>query len=141
MAASRIFSNEVVVDDAAAGVDLVARGDDLLPSTPSQIAIGQALGLPVPRYAHVPLVVGSDGQRLTKRDGAITMSELAAQGIDAAALRAALAASIGIAEPGERVSAAELVSRVDGSTLARHADGPVRLADVVAMAEQSVAAP
>ena len=135
------YNLAVVVDDAAAGVDLVARGDDLLPSTPSQIAIGQALGLPVPRYAHVPLVVGSDGQRLTKRDGAITMSELAAQGIDAAALRAALAASIGIAEPGERVSAAELVSRVDGSTLARHADGPVRLADVVAMAEQSVAAP
>jgi glutamyl-tRNA synthetase len=135
------YNLAVVVDDAAAGVDLVVRGDDLLPSTPSQIAIGEALGLPVPHYAHVPLVVGADGQRLTKRDGAITLSELAAEGIDPGALRAALSASIGIAEPGERVSAAELVGRVDVAIVARHADGPVRLADVLAMAEQSVAGP
>ena len=135
------YNLAVVVDDAAAGVDLVVRGDDLLPSTPSQVAIGEALGLPVPHYAHVPLVVGADGQRLTKRDGAITLSELAARGIDPGALRAALSASIGIAEPGERVSAAELVGRVDVTILARHAGGPVRLADVLAMAEQSVAGP
>jgi glutamyl-tRNA synthetase len=135
------YNLAVVVDDAAAGIDLVARGDDLLASTPSQLAIGQALGLPVPRYAHVPLVVGADGQRLTKRDGAITMSELAARGIDAGALRTALAASIGITEAGERVPAAELVSRFDVATIVRHADGPVRLADVLAVAEQSVEAP
>ena len=135
------YNLAVVVDDAAGEIDLVARGDDLLPSTPSQIAIAEALGLRAPRYAHVPMVVGADGQRLTKRDGAITLSELVARGIDAGALRAALAASIGIAESGERVSAGELVDRFDVATLVRHADGPVRLADVLAMAEQSVATP
>ena len=134
------YNLAVVVDDAAAGIDVVARGDDLLPSTPSQVAIGRALGLPVPRYAHVPLVVGADGQRLTKRDGAITMSELDERGIDAEAVRIGLAASIGIVEAGERVPAGELISRFDVATLVRHADKPVRLADVLAVAEQSGAA-
>ena len=85
------YNLAVVVDDAAAGVDLVVRGDDLLSSTPSQIAIGSALGLPTPRYAHVPLVVGPDGERLAKRDGAITLSALADAGIGVAAVRSALA--------------------------------------------------
>ena len=66
------YNLAVVVDDAAAAIDLVTRGDDLLPSTPSQVAIGRALGVPAPRYAHVGLVVGPDGKRLAKRDGAIT---------------------------------------------------------------------
>jgi glutamyl-tRNA synthetase len=135
------YNLAVVVDDAAAGIDLIARGDDLLASTPSQVAIGRALGFPVPRYAHVALVVGIDGQRLTKRDGAITLSGLAGRGIDAGALRTALATSIGIAVPGERVAAPDLVERFDIATLVRHNAAPVRLTDVVAMAERSVAAP
>ena len=132
------YNLAVVVDDAAAGIDLVARGDDLLPSTPSQIAIGAALGLSVPRYAHVPLVVGADGRRLTKRDGAITMAELAARGVDARALRTALAVSIGIAEPGERVPAGELIGRFDVAALASRR-APVHVAELLAVAEQSVA--
>ena len=91
------YNLAVVVDDAAAGVDLVARGDDLLPSTPSQIAIGQALGLPAPRYAHVPLVVGADGRRLAKRDGAITLAALSHRGLGVEAVRSALAVTLGIA--------------------------------------------
>lgn len=59
----------VVVDDAAQGVTEVLRADDLLPSTPRQLLLYQALGLPTPRFVHVPLVVGADGRRLAKRHG------------------------------------------------------------------------
>jgi glutamyl-Q tRNA(Asp) synthetase len=56
----------VVVDDAAQGVTDVVRGADLVASTPWQIHLATALGLPVPRYAHVPLVVETDGSKLSK---------------------------------------------------------------------------
>jgi len=61
----------VVVDDLAAGVSEVVRGDDLLDSTPRQILIYEALGAAdrIPHYTHVPLVVGADGRRLAKRHG------------------------------------------------------------------------
>jgi len=60
----------VVVDDAAAGVNEVVRGDDLLDSTPRQLWLYERLGLtPVPRYTHLPLVLGPDGRRLAKRHG------------------------------------------------------------------------
>ena len=90
------YNLAVVVDDAAQGVDLVVRGDDLLPSTPTQVAILRALGHPAPRYAHVPLVVGADGRRLAKRDGAITLADLASLGVSADTVRSALAVSIGV---------------------------------------------
>ena len=107
------YNLAVVVDDAAQGVDLVVRGDDLLPSTPTQVAILRALGHQVPRYAHVPLVVGVDGRRLAKRDGAITLAELASTGVSVDAVRSALAVSIGVGEPGESVAASDLVDRFD----------------------------
>jgi glutamyl-tRNA synthetase len=66
----------VVVDDADQGVNEVVRGDDLLDSTPRQIHLARLLGLSVPRYAHVPLVLGEDGQRLAKRHGAVTLEEI-----------------------------------------------------------------
>lgn len=58
----------VVVDDAAQGVNLVVRGVDLLCSTPQQVFLQRALGLPEPCYAHVPLLVGERDRRLSKRD-------------------------------------------------------------------------
>jgi glutamyl-Q tRNA(Asp) synthetase len=66
----------VVVDDAAQGVTQVVRGADLLSSTPRQIALQRALGLPAPRYAHIPLVTNAEGAKLGKRDGALPLPDL-----------------------------------------------------------------
>jgi len=76
----------VVVDDAEQGVTQVVRGGDLLPSTARQIALQRALGLPTPQYAHLPLVVGADGSKLGKRDGALPLSTLDVPGTLSAAL-------------------------------------------------------
>jgi glutamyl-tRNA synthetase len=84
----------VVVDDADQGVREVVRGDDLLDSTPRQIELAHLLGLPVPSYAHVPLVLGEDGQRLAKRHGAVTLED---HSPDEA--RRWIAGSLGLAEP------------------------------------------
>jgi glutamyl-Q tRNA(Asp) synthetase len=60
----------VVVDDAAQGITDVVRGADLLDNTPRQIQLQRALQLPTPRYLHIPLVLGADGRKLSKQDGA-----------------------------------------------------------------------
>jgi glutamyl-tRNA synthetase len=70
------YNLAVVVDDAAQGVEEVVRGDDLLDSTPRQLFLARALGLPEPAYAHVPLVLGPDGARLAKRHGAVTLRDV-----------------------------------------------------------------
>src|SRR5205814_1990280 len=108
-----------VVDDAASGVDLVIRGADLLPSTARQILLQRALGLPRPAYLHLPLVVGPDGLRLAKRHGDTTVRSLFAAGWDAPALVGFLAATAGLAAPGERVMPADLLSRYDAAKLDR----------------------
>jgi glutamyl-Q tRNA(Asp) synthetase len=66
----------VVVDDAAQGVTQVVRGADLLDSTPRQIALQRALGYATPEYGHLPLVLGPDGKKLGKRDGALPLPSL-----------------------------------------------------------------
>lgn len=60
----------VVVDDAAQGITDVVRGADLLDSTPRQILLQRALSLPTPRYAHLPLLLDTDGRKLSKSDAA-----------------------------------------------------------------------
>ncbi len=107
----------VVIDDAAQGVTQVVRADDLLPSTPRQIHLQRLLGLPTPEYAHVPLVVGSDGERLAKRHGAITLGDLAEHGVHPPQILGWIAASLsGQDGPGEPLgSAGELLAdfRID----------------------------
>jgi glutamyl-tRNA synthetase len=73
------YNLAVVVDDAAVGIDQVVRGDDLLPSSPRQAYLAKVLGYAEPIYAHVPLVLNSDGARLAKRDGAVTLAEIGAR--------------------------------------------------------------
>ncbi|MDX1885839.1 tRNA glutamyl-Q(34) synthetase GluQRS [Mycolicibacterium sp. 120270] len=70
------YNLAVVVDDALQGIDQVVRGDDLLASSPRQAYLATLLGHPEPIYAHVALVLNSDGARLAKRDGAITLAEI-----------------------------------------------------------------
>ncbi len=60
-----------VVDDGAMGVNLVMRGQEFLAQTPRHIALQRALGLPTPRYAHMPLTMDMQGRKLSKRDGAV----------------------------------------------------------------------
>ncbi|NLF90952.1 MAG: tRNA glutamyl-Q(34) synthetase GluQRS [Corynebacterium marinum] len=70
------YNLAVVVDDGFQHIDQVVRGDDLLPSTPRQAYLASLLGLAAPEYVHVPLVVNQAGQRLAKRDGAVTLREM-----------------------------------------------------------------
>ena len=70
------YNLAVVVDDADQGVEEVVRGNDLADSTPRQLWLARALGLPEPEHAHVPLVLGPDGARLAKRHGDVTLREV-----------------------------------------------------------------
>jgi len=70
------YNLAVVVDDGYQGVDQVVRGDDLLFSAPAQAYLADRLGLTIPSYVHVPLVVGPEGRRLAKRDGAVTLRDM-----------------------------------------------------------------
>ena len=109
----------VVVDDGASGVDQVVRGDDLLSSAPTQAWLAQRLGLPVPTYAHVPLALNADGHRLAKRDGAVTLADLAPLGWSPPRILALLAASLGLAERGEVVTPSQLLDRFEPGRLPR----------------------
>lgn len=107
----------VVVDDAAQGVGEVVRGDDLIESTPRQILLARLLGLPVPRYAHVPLVFGTDGARLAKRRRPPGLSD---QVEPPAATLALLAHTLGLAHGrGQVHRPAELLSEFDPGRLPR----------------------
>lgn len=70
----------VVVDDAEMAITQVVRGDDHISNTPKQVLLYEALGAPVPEFAHVPLILGPDKKRLSKRHGATAVGEYDAQG-------------------------------------------------------------
>jgi len=70
----------VVVDDLDMGITQVIRGDDHVNNTPRQINILKALGAKLPQYAHVPMILGSDGERLSKRHGAVSVMQYAEDG-------------------------------------------------------------
>jgi glutamyl-tRNA synthetase len=116
----------VVVDDAADGVTDVVRGDDLLWSTPRQVALQRMLGLATPAYAHVPLVLGPDGARLAKRHGAVTIADMRDAGVSSAEIVGRLAASAGLAASGTAAMPEDLVAGFD---LARVDRRPATLGD------------
>jgi len=100
-----------VIDDAATGVDLVMRGDDLLPSTARQILLQRALSLPTPEYLHLPLVVGEDGRRMAKRHGDTRLATLRLSGLAPEALVGWLAWTAGLNSSGEALTARDLIGR------------------------------
>jgi len=67
------YNFTVVIDDAVMGITTVIRGDDHVNNTPRQILLYEALGYPVPRFAHVPMILGADKTRLSKRHGATSV--------------------------------------------------------------------
>ena len=78
---SPTYNLAVVSDDAFMKITLVMRGDDHLSNTPKQILLYEALGYPVPEFAHLPLILGPDGKRLSKRHGATAVGDYENQGI------------------------------------------------------------
>lgn len=101
----------VVVDDAAQGITEVVRGDDLLDSTPRQLALYQALGLPSPSFVHVPLVLDGSGARLSKRSGSIAIEEYRQRGVSPEEMLGMLASSLGLLDAPRPIDRAELLER------------------------------
>lgn len=118
----------VAVDDALMGVTHVLRGDDLLTSTPRQLQLLEALGMPAPAYFHVPLLLGADGQRLSKRKGDINLGWLREHGVRPERLVAELARTCGLTEARE-ATPRELLRDFDLARLTRQPTGfdPARL--------------
>lgn len=94
------YNLAVVVDDGLQGVGQVVRGDDLLDSAPRQAWLASRLGFAVPDYVHVSLALNAKGQRLAKRDGAVTLADLAALGHSPADVLEMLCASAGLPTTG-----------------------------------------
>jgi glutamyl-tRNA synthetase len=112
----------VVVDDAEQGVTHVARGADLLASTARQIRLYDLLGVaPAPGFAHVPLMLGDDGERLAKRHGPVGLTELREAGADPRAVVGRLAFSAGLLEAPAPCTPSALLERFDPAALQREA--------------------
>ena len=88
---SAIYNLAVVSDDVAMSITHVIRGDDHISNTPKQIALYRALGHAPPVFAHVPMILGADGKKLSKRHGATAVGDYQDQGILPAAMRNFLA--------------------------------------------------
>jgi glutamyl-tRNA synthetase len=89
--ATPIYNLAVVSDDLSMRITHVIRGDDHISNTPKQIALYRALGAPPPVFAHVPMILGSDGKKLSKRHGATAVGDYQQQGILPLAMRNFLA--------------------------------------------------
>lgn len=99
------------VDDGLLGVNLVARGRDLLPSTPRQIILANLLGYAPPQYAHLPLLLDSNGERLAKRQAALSLQSLRASGVSPARITGYLAYLAGISRDASERTPQELLPR------------------------------
>ncbi len=108
------YNLAVAVDDAEQGIGEVVRGRDLLATTPRQIWLQRRLGLEeIGSWAHVPLVLGPDGERLAKRHGEVTLADRRALGETPEAVVGHLAASLGLWPEGEPAAPEQLLERFD----------------------------
>lgn len=111
------YNMAVVVDDHEMGITHVIRGDDHVSNTPRQILIYEALGLPVPRFGHVPMILGADRQKLSKRHGARAVIEYREDGLLPQALVSYLV-RLGWSHGNQELfSLEELVRYFDGTNL------------------------
>jgi glutamyl-tRNA synthetase len=111
----------VVVDDIAMRITEVVRGDDLLSSTPRQLALYTALGATPPAFLHVPLVLDPDGRRMSKRFGSPGLPELRAAGMSPERVVGMLAHSLGLLGDSSPLTASDLVPHYDVARLPRQA--------------------
>jgi glutamyl-tRNA synthetase len=111
---SVLYNFAVAVDDADMGITHVIRGDDHLSNTPKQLLVMESLGEAPPRYAHLPLLHGPDGKKLSKRHGAASVQELRDAGYLPAAVRNYLALlGWGTQDDTTIMSTDELIERFD----------------------------
>ena len=109
-----LYNLAVAVDDAEMGISDVVRGDDHLSNTPKQLLVLRALEVPPPRYAHLPLLHGPDGKKLSKRHGAASVQELRESGYLPSAVRNYLALlGWGTDDDTTLMSTDELIERFD----------------------------
>src|SRR5438270_854244 len=109
---SPLYNFAVAVDDLDARISDVVRGEDHLSNTPKQLLVFEALGVPAPRYAHLPLLLGPDGRKLSKRHGAASVQELRDAGYLAEAVDNYIALlGAGFASDEEHFSVPELAAR------------------------------
>lgn len=101
------------LDDSLSGVTEVLRGEDLLESGARQNWVLECLGLPRPKYYHIPLMLGKEGQRLSKRAGGDDLGAFERAGLDTAGVRGYLAWTLGQAGRGERPAMKALIERFD----------------------------
>lgn len=109
----------VVVDDGAMRISHVLRGDDLLSSTPRQLLLYRLLGLNAPEFTHVPLLYGSDGHRLSKRQQDLAVAALRARGVSADKLVGYLAWKAGLTPDWRPFRPAELIQYFSTARLSR----------------------
>jgi glutamyl-tRNA synthetase len=117
---SVLYNFAVAVDDADMGITHVIRGDDHLSNTPKQLLVMDALDVTPPRYAHLPLLHGPDGKKLSKRHGSASVQELRDAGYLSAAVRNYLALlGWGTQDDTTILSTDELIERFDLSGVVR----------------------
>ena len=116
----------VVVDDIAMNITHVLRGDDLLPSTGAQLLLYEALGAEPPVFAHVPLLLDTDGLRLAKRRGSLTLTSLKEAGVKPERVIGLLAFTVGLTEKPAEAHVNDFTEAFDLSLIHKK---PFRLTD------------
>jgi glutamyl-tRNA synthetase len=113
------YQHAVVVDDLAMEITEIVRGSDLLASTGRQVQLTLALGGQPPDYAHVPLLLNHDGEKLSKRDGGATLSELRAAAVPPRQVVGWLAHSLGLLDRVRPIHPGELIEHFSWGRIPR----------------------